>query len=536
MKKFLAVLVGMLLLTGSFAGCGKVTQQIDTSKTQIYANTFNGGMGTDWLLKVAADFNASSEEYQVLVADPNKDQYEIISSQIKTGVAVNDIFFNTNNLYIDLAMGDYLEPLDEVLDMKPDGPNGLTVREKLRDPDMFLTPYVYEGSTYCLPFTDLILGFICDYDLCERRHWLVTDEHGNISAGRDGKTGTYDDGLPVDMDEFDAMIDRILADPDGIPFNYSGGSVAYLNQIVQAVHAQYDGLEAFKTFYSYSGSFKNANGNTVTVTPAEGYKVYDMPGLQKSLEFLDEYFLNPAYYTEKSDKATYAFDQAQTNFIMGAAGIKGYQLSAFHIDGEWWENESRSTFNSLEGQGNEAFAFGERDYRLMPIPTQDGAYGVDGEGNGSTVAAIENGNIFVKKQTDEHKRQGIMEFLAYTCSDEALKTFSLYTGAMRPFNYTLEDDEIAGLTKLQQSVMELKQDPNIQIVRPELYKYLSTLNYMPASGPRHYDGTAKDGTYYQFPWQLMSPLYGNMTPAELVASIKKEMTDSWATMYGDYYA
>ena len=534
MKKALAVLFGVMLLVMPMSACGRVTQEIDTSKTQIYATTFNGGMGTQWLLDVAEDFNASSDEYQVLVADPNKDQYEIISSQIKTGVAVNDIFFNTNNLYVDLAAGGYLEPLDEVLDMKPDGPDGLTVREKIRDAKMFLTPFSYEGTTYCLPFTDLILGFICDYQLCKDNGWLMTDADGSISAGRDGKEGTYDDGLPVTMKEFDEMIEKIRIDKVK-PFNFSGGAVAYLNQIVQAVHAQYDGSAAFQTFYSYSGSFKDANGNTVTVTPQEGYKVYDMPGLLKSFEFVDEYFIaDPQMYTERSAQATYAYDAAQTNFIMGAAGIKGYEMSAFHIDGEWWENESRSTFNSLAQQGNDAFAFGERDYRFMPSPTQDGAYGIDGEGNGSTVATIENGNIFVKKQTDEHKRDGIMEFLAYTCSDEALKTFTLNTGAMRPFNYTLEEDELAGLTKLQQHVMELKQDPNIQTVRAELHKYLSPLNYMIAGVPRHYDATVNK-VYYQFPWQSMAPNYGNATPAELLASIKREMEGSWNTIYTSYY-
>ncbi len=534
MKKLVAVLLGAALLAIPFVGCGRVEQQIDASKTQINVTTFDGGMGTEWLEETARRFNAKSDKYQVLVEDPNKDQYEIISSTIKSGVAANDIFFNVNSLYVDLAAGGYLESLEPVLKMRPDGAGGKTVREKISDPEIFLDPFTYNGTAYCLPFTDLVIGMVYDYEMFKLNDWFLYDDNGNKTVGLDGKPGTYDDGLPVTMEEFDQMVLMISGDRTLDVFNWSGNASAYLTQIVQAVHAQYDGVDNYELYYSYNGNYKDGSGDVLwSVTPEEGNKVYDMPGLQKGLEFLEKYFVNGSH-TKKSEQGTVLHTDAQINYIMGSIGAAGYEKSAFHIDGEWWENEARGTFNSVAAEGRPNYEFGKHDYRMLPVPTQEGAYGTDGEGNGTVLASIENGNIFVKKQTSAEKRQGCFEFLAYTCSDEALGICTSYTGTVRPFDYEITGEQIAGMTNLQRNVMQLKAEPNVQIVRPELLKYKNPLNYM-VDGVRHYDGLV-DGIYQRNPCMaMMESLGGGATAAEFLQSIKDEMAENWGLFYDQYY-
>ena len=539
MKKIITCLLAMALSV-SLAACGTVIQNVNKDKTQVYVVTFEGGLGSDWLKEAATRFNERNPEYQVVVSEPSKDTYPVIMSSITAGVALNDVFFNVNPDYVELAIGDYLETLDDVMKMKPDGEDGKTIEEKLLNKDLFLKAFSLErdGKTqmYAMPFSDLVAGLVYDRDLFIKNNWLIQEdtEEYKLTAGRDGVYGTYDDGEPVTMEEFDMMLQAIHND-GSYPFNWAGAAVAYLTNALESVWAMYDGYDNYVMSFSYEGLYTPMSGEGFEITPKTGNLNNDMQGKLKSLEFMRKYFVDSTeenYVTPLSLERTTSHRAAQDAFLMGLAYPNNNKFSkpAFHFDGEWWENESRGMFKSLYESGKKDFEYGKINFQMMPLPAYENSYGADGKGGGFVLPVSENGNIFIKKQTDEKKREGAKKFVSFTKSDEILRLFTRYTGTLAPFEYELTEEDLNGMTTFAKNMIRLKREPGATLVRPDLLKYQSPLNYRIVNRPNRWEANI-GGVNYTTPYQAMAKDDGNASPAQLLESLKKGC-ENWEN---DYY-
>lgn len=502
-KKIIAILAAAVLLTGA-AACGKREQKYRSDRTQVFVSLFSGGFGNEWLQNAATSFNEQSDEFEVILSDPNKDSYSQISAAITSGTSRYDIYFNSTPDFIDLARQGYLEPLNDVLDMKPDGENGMTVREKIKDGDQFIRAFSYEENgtlnTYALPFTDAMQGFVYDHELFVQQGWLLTEADGKtLTAGRDGKPGTYDDGQPQTIAEWDEMIQNIAGGSVARPFIWTGKFTDYLVSMSEAVWAQYDGLKNYEISFGYDGKYvAPSDGTETTVTPDKGYLTYEaMEGRLKALEFVDEYLTNHENYRHPTcTNGDKSYADAQFDFITGYKNIPGNPRSAMIYEGVWWENEAKSKFNALAGAGDASMAYGNHEYRYMLFPHYENSYGLDGEGGGSVMPISESANVFIKKQTNDTVRRGAKEFLAYTCSDEVLKEFTLCSGGMRPYKYTLTEEELAKLTKFQRNAYALYTDTeNVSLVRPGILKYRSMMNYFITPAANRWGAKVGDITY-----------------------------------------
>ena len=502
-RKILAVVLMVFCTFGCFFGCGKPAYQYDPNKTQIFVSLFSGGFGNEWLQNAADAYNAASDEFEVILGDPNKDSYSQISASITSGTSRYDIYFNSTSDFIDLARQGYLEPLNDVLDMKPDGENGLTIRQKIKDSQTFIDAYSYEENgvtnTYALPFTDAMQGFVFDYELLRDKHLLLEDPstESGLTVGRDGIEGTYDDGQPETLAEWDEMIQNIAG--AGItPFIFTGKYTDYLVSMLEAMWAQYDGMKNYEISFSFEGTYKSPSTDVETpITPATGYLTYPtLEGRKVALEFMETYIANNNYVHPSGKNGDADYATAQFNFITGYKGIPENPQSAMLYEGVWWENEAKSKFDALASAGDEEMAYGNHEYRYMLFPMLDDGLGANGDGTGSIMPISESANVFIKKQSDPDKLRGAKEFLAYTCSDAVLKDFTLCSGGMRPYNYTLGETELAKLTKFQRNAYAIYTDTeNVTLIRPNIMKYKSPLNYFISPAANRWGAEINDITY-----------------------------------------
>lgn len=485
-KKAIVCLMAVTMgATSLFSGCGGNAANgngvvIDPNKTQVYVSAWNGGFGLTWLDEAVKRFNEKSEKAQVIVV-PNKDIYQSsIAPAIESGVSTNDIFITAQPYCQDLGIKGYLEDLSDIWASDVDG-NGTTVEEKMQDADLFKKVYQTAGGTWGLPHSSAIQGWIYDHGIFVENGWLITENDGvTLTKGKDGVEGTYDDGQPTTMAEWDTMIQNIVQSTV-YPFFWNGMADAdYLHSMQEALFAQYIGLDNYEITYSYNGTYQPVGGGAaVEITPATGYKTIQLPEKREIINFISKYLLeNQNYYHPSSTYKSVSHTDAQAKFILGYNNTTANPQSAMLYDGIWWENEARATFVSLEKRNMKEYTYGTRDYRFMLFPNLDGQIGANGDGTGSVIGISESGTIFLKKQTDEAKRGYAKEFIKYLVSDEVSRLFSVYATGARPYNYELLPSDYENMTTFGKNAYELLSDTeNVKMIRLDALTYLSQMNY-----------------------------------------------------------
>ena len=513
MMKICELVIAMVFLTGTLAACGpggQVIQGIDPNKTQIYVEVFDSDYGADWVEKVAEDFNKIYTEYEVVVTAAVT-ELSVIYEKIKGGYDTNDIYITSEPLFTtNMIQRGLLENLEDVYDSKPDGEDGLTVRQKMKNSDLYESIWSDENGVYSLPAADGITGMVFDYDLFVEKGWLNAEGASDVEAkkaldaagiqyqtfgnklqfvsstgktnyeagdtilkpGKDGKYGTYDDGQPQNIAEWQTMLDAIAVTAK--PFLWTGQFAStYTRVLIDSVFAQYDGLQNYNTFMSCFGK-DDRTGETITLE--EGYKVYEMDGLEKAMQFFYDYYTPRKYVHSDCSKTGVggSHSEAQNTFVLG---FEKDPQPAMLVDGIWWERGAKGTFDMLAAKGNVSRGFGKRDYRYMLFPYMEGQYGLDGKGNGSVLMAQDTGNIYmVKKDCSPELLEMKKLFLTWLHKDEYLRYYTRTTGSVRPFYYEMTEADLAEMTPFNRNVWEMYADTeNIGIVRPEIQSYQSPL-------------------------------------------------------------
>ena len=108
----------------AFSGCAggglgdSYEEEIDTSKTQIYVEIFNGGYGRDWLDVLKADFERDNPQYQVMISAAKRDTYTVATA-ISTGNGTSDVYITAGSMYFkDLIDTDNLVDLTDIYNNK----------------------------------------------------------------------------------------------------------------------------------------------------------------------------------------------------------------------------------------------------------------------------------------------------------------------------------------------------------------------------------------------------------------------------------
>ena len=486
-KKVLSLVTGAaLLLTavcGLFAGCkppdgNKII--IDKTKKQIYFQVFNGGFGSEWAFRAALAFNETDAAYQVVPA-ANKDEYYVIHAGFEAGTQANDIFLNVPDFREGFAKG-WFEDLTDVYNSRPDGEDKPMLKDKIFEKDRAYVDSYFKvgGGYYGVPFSEGISGFIYDHGvflekglLIGESGSLITSPSATLSAGRDGQKGTFDDGHPVNLQEYELMLSKILG-ANMSPFLWTSQFGYYINPLFETLHAEYDGLEAYNLQYNFEGTYtKPSTGVQTPINKTNGYLAFAQEGKLEALKFVSNYLGQTIYYHDAVARSTSHTDAQQIFVYSAAEQTSVNKQAAFLYEGNWWENEARARFNSLAERGRTDYAYGTRDYRMMMLPRLN-TYQED---KGYFLDSIENMCIFAKKQADPDKAAAVKRFISFLCSDKQLSESTALAGFLRPFNYSISPADDAVMTKFGKNCFELRRADNVAIMRSRQREQTSDVAY-----------------------------------------------------------
>lgn len=506
-NKFLSCILA-LGLTASVTACGPKTDgSYDDKANNIYIQAYTGGVGVEWLNAVVDEFNkkydsaVSSEKWVMnILTTNNKDDGANFYEAFKSGTSTADIYFTSNpTMWSEMISNNYLLDLSDVYASKPDGESGKTVSQKLANADAnYNKLYTNDGEAsgvYGLPYAELFAGMVVNKEVFVKNGWFTAADVSEkeaieqelncslktatyqmrtvlvrsdvtgapkysdiiLTAGKDGKYGTVDDGQPVNMTEWNNMMDAI-SNANYKAFLWAGKYPEYTNHVLSDVFGQYMGEEDMKKWLSFGDeewSFTDGSGNQVTVNTKNRAESFKVPELKKSLEFLSSQLVKNAY--SKSITANDTHTDTQGYFIYGE-NSSTMEKAAILCDGSWWENEAKSKLKGIN-------AYNVNEYTFLFAPTFEGQKMAATD---SYMTVTESGSVFARNTTDQAKAAKIKEFLSMTCSDKYLKHFTLTTGCIRPYDYSLTSEESAQLTPFGRNCWEIYNSENVHLVKTAL--------------------------------------------------------------------
>lgn len=500
MKKLFAIFMMTVLLL-SVAACGDRygdDTPVDTSKSQLYVGTYDGGLKTAWITKAAARFEALYADTEF---EPGKKGVEIIITPNKNygGTTFRSDILSSREEVFFIELSDYYELMtydqtNRLLDITDAVTTPLTeygesksIEDKMyaSDVSFFKTS---EGKYYGLPFYEATYGIFYDVELFEQQNFyfaadgtsFVTSASDTRSNGPDGIAGTSDDGLPATYADFYKLCDRMVAN-GVVPLNWAGSvKNGTTNFLMLSLWADYEGAEQMQLNYSFNGTATNlvssfgATGpatETVEIGYSNGYELQRQAGKYYSLEFMENILSNSSYYIA-SDTFSTGYDQitAQTDFLKGRYDTTGQRdVYGMYVDGTWWFNEAERAFQDLESSptGNKQ----ARKVAIMPLPKAT----ADNLGSYTYMNSYLT-ECVIKSNIASSKVDLAKAFLRFVHTDESLSEFTVTTNVTRPFEYELTESDEANMTYYLKSIWEVHQNSDIVVPYSANNLYLSNVN------------------------------------------------------------
>lgn len=501
MKKFwtkivtagLAVALG--LSAAGLTGCNKEADPSDTMSI-LNIHVYNGGLGRDWLDAVAADFmdtfkDVSFEEgktgvYIEVTADKQLESATLMA----TGADRNDIFYTADhdlydyiNLNVPMDITDIVtEPVydaDGNLTLNATGDGWATQTTSLYDrmlpyfQDAYNVAEKYPDAAhdgrlfYGVPFEDSISGFVLDYDLYAE---LVTRYRLEMTGY---KYSGDEVAMPGTWDEFFALLDQIRTSNNQEYSSFIYAMDYYTSPIQTAILADVEGDAFMEMLNRYEGSYDFGEGE-IPLGSTNMYEILKADGYRKAVEVGVKLFSSTQSGVNHYDQQIMqgvSFGGAQQSFVMSKASTSGKQRILSILEGDWWENEARASFNSM-GNLNPADGYGQRNFRMMPIPhftDEEVAAGKPYKFGGfsSGYPAVVNR---LTVEGDPVKEKLVRLWLQFQHSRESLKTFTTHSGSSLAYDYDLTEAELEALTPFARSIVEVHQqdvaeDGMLEIVR-----------------------------------------------------------------------
>ena len=527
-KSIVAVTLSLATL-GTVAGCGGGNEnKVDATGTIVIEPFANSSFGLAWIEKMAENWKAETgSQFKVLV---KKNSTLLSGSQLDVIEATNtDIYFGAEAMYNLGFYKGYFEDLSDLLDVKPDGENGKTIREKIPNYDTswkklssivkYNAPagvameerfndeyFSYEGC-YLLPFSTTFTGILYDHDLFVSQGLMefaeptsevkaalteqgITYEESDgalifksatnrtnftegdeiLTAGKDGKYGTYDDGQPQTFAELEVLCNKIMA-KGRKPFLYSD-TEEYATNLFNAYMVQKHGMPlytALSYFDSQGEAIKMKDGSSKVISWNNGYEVYSVEGIEEAASLIKKYFIDgnseSRYY-----RTTSTFGDARDEFVTNNANNKMEMI----IDGNWFVTGADSILRENRKDPDTI------DYRFMLLPEIEGQKGIDGNGKGSVVNAPETGGIAVRKQpaNNPEKLEAIKSFLTYMLKNDTLSWVTQSTGCLLNYDYTLTDEQIGAMPQFYQTCYDLFHDTeNVFVTKFSVDKLAAPMRY-----------------------------------------------------------
>ena len=507
-------LAGVVGSTGiaAFAGCSDPYGNM----TQLSIHYYNGGLGSDWINESIADFEEMFKDTSfeagktgvkiLLTADKSMDE---LATSISTGADKADILYTSESGVVELLntegiLYDTTEMVTEkvynadgevTLNAAGDGFEIVEDGESMYDRmhPYYQDAYNLAGTQWAtnegdvsfslLPYEDTVAGIILDYDLYEELY------NKYYNAGQIGEmTGYKYEGdsvaMPGTWDEFFDLLSAMRTIDAG---RYSGFMYSvdyYTPSIESAVIADVDGTDegvtdptqysGYRMYTTYTGTYDFGGELGVqTITPDNAYLLTQTDGYRQMVEVAVRLFEHGSNGSENYDNGVMnnpTYSTAQANFVMSKISTTAPRILAI-MEGDWFENEARATFNSM-GVTNAENAYGKRRFRLMPVPHATAEEVADGKtykvgGFSSGYPIILNAKTL---EGNEAKEKVAKLWIQFTHSDSQMNVFTKWSGSVRPYLYDVTEDTKSQMTPFAKSILELqledrKEDGAIEIIR-----------------------------------------------------------------------
>ena len=498
MKKILCLTMA-LLTCGSVVGCNGLLGDDDGGRTNPNADKtlniayFNGGVSVEWLKELEREYEALHPDVEVSINSELKDELknQALMADIKN--RNEDIFFTHTIDYQEYVNRDLLLDISDVV-KAPAATGEATVEDRMNDNLRKL--YNVNDHYYAVPFYSNFSGAIYDVDLFEEQSLYLAQGGGYTSGlagapaksvGKDGTSGTYDDGLPATFAEYKTWLNYLSKTRGIIPYIWCTDD-SYRVNYLDSLQIGYEGVNDYSINITFNGTTKDGK----VITPENAYEIRDLKGRQFAIEMAKE-IIDNKYYHPDSVNGSITHTQAQNTFLRSRPD--GAPI-AMILEGGWWENESRATFASIAKKTkNEAYAHGNRRFAYMPVPKYDNN-AESGESFYCTSGSVAVGINKSTKQADLAK-----DFLQFTLTEHAMSTFTKHIGLSRPYDYDLEDGVYEQLTPFGQNFWDLVNNENSKIYyQTKSHSFKSVTTFF---GTYEWTwGTKINGTTYVDPYLL----------------------------------
>lgn len=530
----------MLLLLGTFlAGCGGQTsvpggteEVEDSSKTQLLVATFDGGIGADWIIEAGERFeeafaDTSFEEgkkgVQVKVLKSTNYGGETILDTLQAEEA--DVWFTETVNYRDHINAENFADITDIVTEKLDkyGENKSIADKMDENFRNFLNVGTEDGAKYyAIPFYDGFYGLIYDKDLFAEANLyfassgtaesdaddalgFVSSEADKKSAGADGKYDTYDDGLPATHAQFLLLIEK-MKESDITPFVYGGSNaMSYPLRAMASFWAQAEGAEGYRLNYTLSGTTDNLvqmDASGAVVKAADGSVQLESTQITVDNGYdlqrqVSKYYVLDLFHNILVDKDNYSDSSlvhtaAQSDFLKGKEDQ--YTTYGMLLDGTWWENEAKESFDALATRYGDAHKREERNLGFMPLPVADASQ----VGRENVLLNANTSLAFIRSTTD------IMDcakaFLQFTTTDKELSAFTASVSMTRSLDYELTEEHAEKTSSYGKDLYALRAASTV------IYPYSSEEVYQNNqaffSTERWSWNSLLDNAEYVNPWQL----------------------------------
>lgn len=561
--KLMAFGLAAALSLGVMTGCGNGNIDNpggggDAGKvTQISFRQWGGtASSTNWLQDAIERFTAAkaNESYEngkkgvKISPSTNKD------TGYETSVPDYDILIdeNTANMY-DMQTRGFLADISDVvagLESKIEP----QLRAKLKGAD---------GKYYALPHYSYDVGISYNIDLFENENLyiaapdeknatsyessltsgeikLVLNKESKKSCGPDGISGTYDDGLPSSLEEFIGLCDYMKNRKKINPFalcDLSGGA-NYAFMLVEALWSGLVGTDAMKATtcnftdaqvevvkegaLSYNGTFLNTGisvpeTETVTLSDANGYKMYDMSARYYALSFLqlakDQGWFKP--------EGSMSNTKAQEYFVLGASNANDNDRCAMLVDSSYWYGEAVS--NGILDKYSQLNQGKEARVSIMPMPVQ--LTGQVTEGNGKKPTVIDtSATLFVNQRVEKNAGQfrAVKEFIEFLYSDAELKAFTETSKLTMNLDYAYDETALGNFYSGVRAIEKAAGDKvYCSSDNPKFSKNRESFSLI-WGGKLNYFGSYHNGSY--------AALMGGMSAAEIFETTRRNKTSDWTSL------
>ena len=421
-------------------------------ENELYITVYDGGYGTEWIDKVASDYQEKTGVQVHWTADQSI--LDRMDSELEN--PESDIYMSHDIRWQEYAEAGELECLDDLYESEVEG-TGRTFKQRLCGGAEEVSK-LEDGHYYKVCYTQGAGGFIYNKTMFEENGWEVPE--------------TYDELVTLCQTIVDAHVqtdDLVEVKPIG----WSGADREYYwDYIVFEWWAQLGGKAAIDNYKAYLGN----DGRYST-----GYQVYDPSGNHK--EFIQAYqkwhdliAMNPTFSNNTPQDAK--LFQVNSMFATGQVAMIPYA--------QWAKYEI---------QQNSGIQF-DFDIAMMKTPkvsatAQDFNYNV-GFGD----------SMVIPSNIPDASKENAKDFLRYLAGKEACKTFvDKARGAFLAFDYSIVDlGDLLNDTYIKSVYEKLTQCTNVNVCSMNPVAYINSASIMPWIGNTYYYSkafSAPSNTSYQ---------------------------------------